>query len=127
MVATAFVDPESRAILLEGGARLASLPPGNVVLPPLAQLYLPPGSYVVSANFSVTSNLAGGGTVFAMLGTSSQGSMSWTWRMPPHGSPGDGQAVHLQGVVTLAAVSGSAWTPMGRLRTTRSSHTTSGS
>jgi hypothetical protein len=86
------------------GVRLASLPPGNVVLPPLAELYLAPGSYVVSANLSVTANFGPSGIVFAMLGTPSQGSMSWTWlRMPPYGSPGDGQIVHLQGVLTLNA------------------------
>jgi hypothetical protein len=86
------------------GVGLGSLPPGNVVLPPLAQTYLAPGSYVVSANFSLTSNLGGGGIVFAYLGTRGQGNLSWAWlRMPVHGAPGDGQTVHLQGLLTLAA------------------------
>ena len=86
------------------GVGLGSLPPGSVTFPPLAQLYLPPGNYVVSANFSVSNNSGASGMLFAYLGTPSQGNMSWTWlRVPSHGAPGDGQIVHLQGVLTLAA------------------------
>jgi hypothetical protein len=86
------------------GVGLGSLPPGSVVPPPLAQLYLPPGSYAVSANFSVTSNFGGGGVVFAYLGTRNQGNTSWAWlRMPNHGAPGDSQVVHLQSLITLTA------------------------
>ncbi len=86
------------------GVGLGSLPPGSVTFPPLAQVYLAPGSYVVSTNFSVSSNFGAGGIVFAYLGTRSQGNLSWAWlRMPPHGSPGDGQIVHLQGALTLTA------------------------
>ena len=92
-----FNEPGGRGVLL------ASLPPGVVQLPPLAQVYLAPGSYVVSANFSIASN-SNGGMVFAYLGTKTQGAMSSAWlRMPGYGAPGDGQVVHLQGLLTLAA------------------------
>lgn len=84
------------------GVKLAGLI-GGVTLPPLAELYLAPGSYVVSAKASVAANL-GGGILFAMLGTVGQGTLSWTWlRIPSHGSPGECQVVHLQCVVTLPA------------------------
>jgi hypothetical protein len=86
------------------GVRLAQLGGGGVVLPPLASLYLAPGSYVVSAKATIARNVANSGMVFAMLGTAGQGNLSWTWlRMPGFGSPGDSQVVHLQCVVTLTA------------------------
>jgi hypothetical protein len=85
------------------GVAVGSLPPGNSVPPPLAQMYLAPGSYVVSARFLLSSNLGAGGIVFAYLGSRGQGTLSWAWlRMPAHGAPGDGQTVSLQGVLTLA-------------------------
>jgi hypothetical protein len=82
------------------GVKLAALI-GGVSLPPLAELYLAPGSYVVSAKASIAANL-GGGMLFAMLGTVTQGTLSWTWlRIPSHGSPGECQVVTLQCVATL--------------------------
>jgi hypothetical protein len=84
------------------GVGLGSLPPGSVTLPPLAQLYLGPGNYVVSANFSVSNNSGASGLVFAYLGTRGQGNMSWGWlRMPAYGAPGDTQIVHLEGLLML--------------------------
>ena len=86
------------------GVRLASLPPGNVSLPPLAQLYLVPGSYVVSAKASVFNRQFGtGGMLLAFLGTPGQGNLSWTWlRIQGSSQPGDCQIVNLQCVVTIA-------------------------
>jgi hypothetical protein len=85
------------------GVRLARLGGGGVVLPPLASLYLAPGSYVVSAKVSIARNVANSGLVFVMLGTPGQGNLSWTWlRMPASFSPGDSQVVNLLCVVTLA-------------------------
>ena len=84
------------------GVRLARLGGGGVVLPPLAQLYLAPGSYVVSANTTMTANFGTGGMVFAMLGTPGQGNLSWTWlTLPNRTAPGGTQIVHLECVVTI--------------------------
>jgi hypothetical protein len=84
------------------GVRLARLGGGGVVLPPLAQLYLAPGSYVVSANATMTANLGSGGMVFAMLGTPGQGNLSWTWlTLPNRTAPGGTQIVHLECVLTI--------------------------
>jgi hypothetical protein len=72
-------------------------------LPPLASVYLVPGTYVVTAKASVFNKVGGTGQMlFAYLGTPAQGNLSWTWlRVQGYSQPGDCQIVNLHCVVTI--------------------------
>jgi hypothetical protein len=72
-------------------------------LPPLASVYLEPGSYVVSAKASVFNREHGTGQMLlAFLGTPAQSNLGWTWlRVQGSSQPGDCQILNLQCVVTI--------------------------